>query len=41
MDAFLDIFLAHLAEGHESLLYGAASVHSSVVRRPSGVNFFL
>jgi len=28
--------LAHLAEGHGSLWYGAVSV-----RRPSGVNFFL
>jgi len=28
-------FLAHLAEDHESLWYGAASV------RPSGANFFL
>jgi len=29
-------FLSHLAEGHESLRHGAASVV-----RPSGVNFFL
>jgi len=29
-------FLACLAEGHDSLCHGAASV----VRRPSGVNFF-
>jgi len=38
--------LAHLAEGHESLWYGAASVRPSVRRpsvvvRPSCVNFFL
>jgi len=29
------LLLAHLAEGHESLFHGAASV------RPSGVNFFI
>jgi len=31
-----DLFLARLAEGHESLCHVAASVV-----RPSGVNFFL
>jgi len=35
----LELFLAHLAEGHESLCHGAASIVSPSVH-PSGVNFF-